>query len=151
MSPHPDFEKVVLPQEDRLGAYIISPLTPAQVYEDFAAVTASANVLFGLFGNDWPANLTLEKNLKDLDRHASEFAVNFAFSWIIRSENGRYIGCAYLNPPKDDKQSARVFTWIEDRRDRNDVLDDFNDVFREWLTPRLPDGYVTTWISNYSS
>ena len=59
MEPHPDFADTELPREARLPSFLLTPLAPAVAEEDFEAVTSSALVLKGVFGDDWPEGLTL--------------------------------------------------------------------------------------------
>ncbi|MDU8942585.1 GNAT family N-acetyltransferase [Ovoidimarina sediminis] len=148
MKPHPDFRDRAPPEDAAFGRFRLERLTPAHVEEDFAIVTASASVLGGLFASDWPAGLTLEANLADLERHAREFEARYAFAWIIRDADGTYLGCTYLVPIPDTPGKGEVFTWIRDRADRLALLAEFNPAFRRWLTPHLPDGFVLTWASN---
>ncbi|MEM6375517.1 MAG: hypothetical protein AAF686_04705, partial [Pseudomonadota bacterium] len=61
MNPHPDFETANLPREADIGAFRLSRLDASVMDEDFQAVTESTAVLTGLFGNDWPQNLTAER------------------------------------------------------------------------------------------
>ena len=109
---------------------------------------ASAPVLRGLFGTDWPAGLTLEANLEDLARHAREFDAAHAFAWIIRDETGAYLGCAYLNPDHEAGGRGLVYTWIRQRVDRLALTAAFNVAFARWLRAHVPRGFDLTWISN---
>ena len=131
-----------------MGPFRLTPLAPGAVEEDYAVVIESADVLFGIFGNEWPRGLTLEKNLEDLARHDREFAAEFAFSWIVRSLDGTYLGCAYLNPEHEARGVGRIVTWIRARPDRIGLLTAFNAIFADWLTPHLPEGYRLNWVSN---
>jgi hypothetical protein len=148
MIPHPDFADRPLPRQARFGPFRLDILTPDDVQEDFDVVTESTDVLWGLFGDDWPKGLTLEENLKDLQRHEREFDVAYAFAWIIRSEDGRYLGCAYVKPTPDISGESAVFTWIRTGDDRLSTLAQFNTNFRDWLTDHLPEGYALRWTSN---
>jgi hypothetical protein len=148
MQPHPDFDGRPLPRSASLGRFSLDILTPADVDEDFAVVVESAPVLQGIFGNDWPRGLTLEKNLADLTRHQREFDGDFAFAWIVRDSGGGYLGCAYLRPVAGRTGAAEVFTWIRRRPDRLELLAAFNAALAGWLAASLPPGYATTWVSN---
>jgi hypothetical protein len=148
MEPHPDFAQTALPREADLGAFRLTPLSIAQVDEDFAAVTASAHVLRGVFGGDWPIGLTLEDNLIDMGWHEREFTARRSFAWIVRDAEGTYLGCAYLYPGIGARGKGQVVTWMCDTPDRLARLSAFNARFREWLFPFLPDGYHTVWASN---
>lgn len=148
MEGHPDFIRRPLPERAVFDGFMLERLTPAVVEEDFRAVTQSAPVLRGLFGDDWPEGLTLAQNGADLARHAREFAACLAFAWVIRSEDGSYLGCAYLNPEPGVRGRGTVVTWIVAREDRLDLLAAFNSAFAAWLSERLPPGFALTWMSN---
>lgn len=148
MQAHPDFQNRDIPRAAEIGSFRLTALSPAQVEEDFAVVTESSSVLLGLFGDTWPRDLTLEENLSDLVRHDQEFVDKKAFSWIIRSTNGEYLGCAYLYPTFDRHGEGRVYTWIRQRPDRLVLIEQFNALFRQWIIGHLPGGYKLAWNSN---
>ena len=148
MQAHPDFQNSNIPRAAEIGPFRLTALSPAEVDEDFAVVTESSGVLLGLFGDTWPRDLTLEENLSDLVRHDQEFAAKKAFSWIIRSSKGEYLGCAYLYPTLGRQGEGRVYTWIRQRPDRLVLIDQFNALFRQWLIGYLPSGYQMAWTSN---
>lgn len=148
MEPHPDFIDTTLPRQATLGAYQLGPLGPAQAEEDFAVVTASEQVLTGVFGNPWPIGLTLDENRIDMGWHDREFTARRSFAWIIRDTQNAYLGCAYLYPAIGATGHGQVVTWIRDCPDRLSQLAKFNTVFQTWLAPYLPEGYETQWASN---
>ena len=148
MYPHPDFVDTTLPRDADLGAFRLTPLSVAQVDEDFDAVTASVRVLSGFDGGNWPEGLTREDNLIDMGWHEREFTTRRSFAWIIRNREGKYLGCAYLYPDIATRGSGRVVTWMCDTPQRLELLGAFNTVFREWLIPFLPSGYALKWTSN---
>ena len=148
MEPHPDFAGKPPPRMATFGQFVLEVLAPQFVDEDYAVVIGSTSVLTGLFGQSWPEGLTLEENLADLIRHEREFDNDQAFAWIIRSEAGLYLGCAYLYPTPEKRGEGRVFTWIRDREDRLDLLDEFNRAFKAWLSDYLPEGFALSWTSN---
>lgn len=144
MDPHPDFADIDLPRHADLQELSLTPLTPDQLDEDFEAVTASASVLGGLFG-DWPAGLTREANLIDLAWHEREFTLRRSFSWILRSPEREYLGCVYLFPSPGARGSADVCLWIRDRPDRVTLRERVRETLAPWLRDRLPTGLVLTW------
>jgi len=148
MDAHPDFADRTIPREASLGAFRLTPLSPAEVQEDFVVVRESTAVLTGLFGDAWPDGLTFEENLADLTRHDREFRARQAFSWIARAADGTYLGCAYLYPDASGGGTGRIFTWIRRRPDRLALLAEFNAAFRAWLMPQLPEDYAANWTSN---
>lgn len=144
MDPHPDFATCDLPREAELDTFRLSPLAPPHLEEDFEAVTASAPVLAGLFG-DWPAGLTREDNLVDLAWHEREFTLRRSFAWIVRSPEGPYLGCAYLFPAPGARGSASVCLWIRDRSDRRALIDRLEAELAAWFAGRLPGNVALTW------
>jgi hypothetical protein len=148
MKPHPDFVDTTLPRQAGVGAWRLTPLSVAQVDEDFDAVTGSERVLVGTFGSDWPIGLTREDNLIDMGWHDREFTAKRSFAWIIRDAEGRYSGCAYLYPEIGARGRGEVVTWMTDTPDRLARLAAFNAAFRDWLTAYLPKGYALAWTSN---
>jgi RimJ/RimL family protein N-acetyltransferase len=146
MQPHPDFAAIDLPRECNLGGFRLTPLSPDQVEEDYAAVMSSADVLRGFFG-DWPEGLTLEDDLVDLAWHEREFTTRRSFAWIIRDGDGHYLGCAYIFPAPGERGRADVATWIRDMPDRLSTQDLFNALFRKWLEEVLPSGISLSWSS----
>ena len=144
MDPHPDFADIDLPRHADLSGFILAPLSPEKLDEDFETVTASASVLGGLFG-DWPAGLTREANLIDLAWHEREFTLRRSFSWILRSPDGAYLGCAYLFPTPGARGTADVCLWIRDCPDRVSLLERARQTLAPWLKDRLPAALVLTW------
>lgn len=144
MDPHPDFAGVTLPRDVDLSPFALTPLTMAQVDEDFAAVTGAAHVLGGLWGT-WPEGLTREDDLIDLAWHDREFSLGRSFSWIVRDGEGNYIGCAYLFPDPGARGSAQVVTWLCDLPDRVARLDALNAALAGWFDRVLPAGIALRW------
>lgn len=145
MQPHPDFEGAAIPTEVDLGAFRLTPLTGAQVQEDYAAVTGAADLLRGFFGGTWPDGLTLEENLTDLHWHHREFTTNRSFSWIIRDAEGRYLGCAYINPKIGARGAADGFAWLGAISDREAWAKTIFPALQDWATGTLPPGVSLTW------
>jgi len=148
MNPHPDFVGSRLPRHVRLGAFELTPLAPPNAVEDFEVVSQSEPVLTGLFGDTWPAGLTLADNQIDMAWHEREFTALRSFSWIIRDPSGGYLGCAYLFPTLGERGVGEVVTWMRDLPDRGAHLTRFNAVFQPWLRTYLPDDYRVSITSN---
>jgi len=151
MQPHPDFADSTLPRNAGLGEFQLTPLSPPQVEEDYAAVMGSKRVLSRLFGDDWPSGLTLEENAIDMAWHDREFTAKRSFAWIVRDGAGAYLGCAYLYPEPGARGRGLVVSWMCDTPERLARLDRFNALFRAWLAPFLPEGYALDWVSNTHS
>lgn len=138
MEPHPDFADVDLPREAVLPGFRLTPLAPEVAEEDFEVVTASMDVLRGVFGDDWPVGLTLEANRVDMGWHEREFTARRSFAWVVRSPDGAYLGCAYLYPAIGSRGAARVVTWIRDMPDRDLISAAFDPLFDTWLAAQVP-------------
>jgi hypothetical protein len=146
VEPHPDFARSDLPREADLGAIRLTPLAPEVAEEDFEVVTASADVLRGVFGDDWPLGLTLDENRIDMGWHAREFTARRSFAWVVRAPDWTYLGCAYLYPEIGRRGAARIVTWVRDMPDRDVVARTVNAAFAEWIAAYLPATVDVTWI-----
>lgn len=147
MDPHPDFADSDVPRRAEFGGFVLAPLTPAETEEDFHAVIESTAVLTGLFNSDWPKGLTLEDNRIDLSWHDREFRAKRSFAWIIRDQNGAYLGCAYLYPDIGKCGSGAAVTWMREMPGWSETLLRFNADFRSWIAEYLPAHYDLRWVT----
>lgn len=145
MDPHPDFEGTALPRAAAFGQFRLTPLDASVMDEDFAAVTGSAGVLRGLFGNDWPLGLTAQDNLTDLHWHDREFTLRRSFSWVVRDAGGAYLGCAYLMPDPGIRGTAQVTIWIRDRPDRQALTHALEAELAAWFADLVPQNITLRW------
>lgn len=145
MRRHPDFADAPLPRSARLPGFDLTPLTPAQVDEDFAAVVGSAHILKDVFGGTWPEGLTLQDNLYDLAWHDREFALDRSFAWIVRDHEGLYLGCAYLYPEMGRLGFALGCLWIVDRPDRFALQALLQSDLQDWFDEILSRKIEITW------
>lgn len=148
MKPHPDFAASIPPRRVDLGVCRLEPLAPGKAAEDFANVTASVRVLRGLFGTDWPLGLTLAENTIDLAWHEREFTLGRSFSWILRDDTGRYLGCAYVFPDLGGRLTGDVYLWLTDTPDRLPRLAAIRPRLSDWLQSWLPTGASYGWHLN---
>lgn len=144
MRGHPDFSPNPLPRSAELPGFDLTPLGPAQVEEDFAAVTGAAHVLTGLFGT-WPEGLMLEENLWDMGWHDREFGAERSFAWIVRNKDGTYIGCAYLFPEMGRRGATNGYTWLIDLPDRHALMDRVQAEMTAWVAGLVAQPVVITW------
>ena len=148
MKPHPDFIDVDLPRQVALPGFVLTPLGPSVVQEDFDNVTASTAVLKGTFGDDWPEGLTLEDNAIDMAWHEREFTCRHSFAWVVRDPDGLYLGCVYIYPDIGTRGSAEVVTWIVDRPDRAEISARLTLVLTEWFGEVVPDSVALRWTQS---
>jgi len=106
----------------------LEPLGPEHNAADYAAWTASIDHIRatpGFAGAGWPHEMSLAENLRDLERHADDFAERRGFTYTVLSiPGGEVIGCVYIYPPRGESpghpgaagQHAAVRSWV--RADR---------------------------------
>lgn len=148
MTPHPDFANRDIPQHLDLGPYRLSILTGKDIDADYAAVTASAAVLCGMFAVGWPDDLTRDDDLTDLHWHHREFTARRSFAWIIRDGEGLYLGCAYLFPDIAARGRGEAPFWFTDTPHRQAQIAAFAPLYERWLHGVLPQGYDLRMKSN---
>ena len=105
------------------GQFRLEPLGPQHNAADYAAWTASIDHIQatpGFAGTGWPVPMSLADNLRDLERHAQDFAQRRGFTYTVLSIGaGDVIGCVYVYPARDagpgggtGGRPARVRSWV---------------------------------------
>ena len=88
------------------GSFRLEPLGPQHNAADYAAWTGSADHILatpGFAGTGWPHEMSLADNLRDLERHAQDFAERGGFTYtVLGSDTGDVIGCVYIYPLRDE-------------------------------------------------
>ena len=109
---------------DRLTAedFRLELLGPQHNAADYAAWTASIDHIRATPGfpwGSWPREMTLSDNLRDLERHAQDFAGRRGFTYTVLSTGtGDVIGCVYIYPAKGHEpgaggqRHASVQSWV---------------------------------------
>lgn len=113
----------------------LAPLGPQHNEADYAAWTASIDHIRGTPGfpdGSWPREMSLNDNLRDMERHAQDFAKRRGFTYTVLSAgDGDVIGCVYIYPVPGGSQpdsgtggpQARVRSWVRaDHADLDPVL-----------------------------
>lgn len=76
-----------------------SVLTRADLDDDVRGINASVELIARTRGGGWPTGpVDAEYDYVDLVWHECEFREGYSFSYVVRHEGGRYLGCAYLYP-----------------------------------------------------
>jgi hypothetical protein len=124
----------------------LEPLGPQHNAADYAAWTASMGHIQatpGFAGTSWPHEMSLEENLRDLERHARDFAERRGFTYTVLSTGtGDVIGCVYIYPPRGEtpggagEQQAAVTSWV--RADRAELDPVLYHTVRAWLERDWP-------------
>ena len=126
----------------------LEPLGPQHNAADYAAWTASMSHIQatpGFAGTGWPHEMSLAENLRDLERHAQDFAGRRGFTYtVLSTRTGDVIGCVYIYPPRGENKGgakagehdADVSSWVSaDRAELDPVL--YHTV-RVWLERAWP-------------
>jgi hypothetical protein len=117
----------------------LEPLGPQHNEPDYAAWTSSLEHIAatpGFEGSGWPHEMTLEENLRDLERHAEDFARREGFAYTVLDRVGDVIGCVYLYPPRSDGHDAAVSSWV--RADRAELDVALWRAVSDWLADAWP-------------
>jgi len=119
-------EGFTVPDGLTAGEFRLTPLGPQHNESDYAAWTASIGHIRATPGfgeGSWPREMSLDDNLRDLERHARDFAGRRGFTYTVLSTGaGDVIGCVYIYPPRGQQpdgtagRRAAVRSWV--RADR---------------------------------
>jgi len=105
------------------GEFRLAPLGPQHNGADYAAWTASIDHIRATPGfpdGNWPREMSLSDNLRDLERHAQDFAERRGFTYTVLSTGTRdVIGCVYIYPAgglepsaAEGRRHASVQSWV---------------------------------------
>ena len=137
-----------VPDGLRTGEFRLEPLGPQHNTADYAAWTASIGHIRatpGFAGASWPHQMSLAENLRDLERHAQDFAERRGFTYTVLSTSaGEVIGCVYIYPPHGESlghpsggdQHVAVSSWV--RADRAALDPVLYHAVRAWLERDWP-------------
>ena len=115
--------------------YCLEVLSAKFAELDFDAVSTSKKRLRNVFGEctEWPKDdITLEDNIRDLERHESEFILREAFAYSVLTPKSDYcLGCLYIEPSASEEYDCEVYLWVrESEIELDEIL--FRDI-KEWL------------------
>src|SRR5262249_47685222 len=118
----------------------LEPLGPDLNDADYAAWTSSADHIHatpGFEDSSWPREMTPEENLRDLERHADEFARRVGFTYtVLDRATGDVVGCVYIYPSRDEAHDAHVTSWV--RADRAELDAPLRKTVADWLRSAWP-------------
>ncbi|MEU4348027.1 N-acetyltransferase [Streptomyces sp. NPDC023838] len=139
--PH-DF---VVPQGLSGEGFRLEPLNARHNEADHAAWMSSIEHIQatpGFQGSSWPpsSGMSLEENLRDLNRHADDFAKRSSFTYSVLDDGDQVIGCVYIYPPRTEDQATQVSSWV--RADRRELDGPLRDAVSAWLSSTWPFEHV---------
>ena len=139
-------EAFTIPDGLTAGEFRLTPLGPEHNESDYAAWTASVNHIRatpGFAGRSWPHEMSLDDNLRDLERHARDFAGRRGFTYTVLSAGtSDVIGCVYIYPPSGQEpggaggRHAAVSSWV--RADRHALDSVLYEAVLAWLERDWP-------------
>jgi hypothetical protein len=104
------------------GEFRLAPLGPQHNEADYAAWAGSIDHIRATPGfpdGRWPREMSLSDNLRDLERHARDFAERRGFTYTVLSTgSGDVIGCVYIYPASghmptaEGRRHAHVQSWV---------------------------------------
>jgi hypothetical protein len=115
-----DFE---VPQTLDGPRFHLEPLGPVHNERDHEAWMSSIDHIRSTPGfpdGSWPRLMSLAENLRDLERHAGDFARREGFTYSVL-EDEEVIGCVYIYPDKAGGTDAEVQSWVRLSRAEMDV------------------------------
>ena len=113
-----DFE---VPRECEGPGFRLEPLGAEHNERDHDAWMSSIDHIRATPGfpdGSWPKEMSLEDNLRDLIRHASDFANRRGFTYSVLDDDD-VIGCVYIYPSREVSHDADVSSWV--RASRSDL------------------------------
>ena len=133
----PDF---VVPLTLETPEFRLEPLTPEYNDDDYAAWSTSKEHIHATRGfedSSWPDDRTLEDNLRDLQRHANDFAKREGFTYTVLDPPGeRVLGCVYIYPAQGGGHDAHVESWV--RANRAELDAPLREAVDAWLRAEWP-------------
>lgn len=136
MKPINIAEDFIVPVDLITDTFRLEVLSPAVGEKDYDAVMSSRERLRTVFSEntEWPRdNMTLQDNIRDLEKHKKEFDEKIAFAYTVLEPSGeKCIGCVYIDPPSKNDYDCEVYLWVRDSEFHLDKL--LFDTIKEWLT-----------------
>ena len=139
-------EGFTVPDGLTAGEFRLAPLGPQHNESDYTAWTASIGHIRATPGfgeGSWPREMSLDDNLRDLERHARDFAERRGFTYtVLGTDANDVIGCVYIYPPGGQQpdgtggKRASVRSWV--RADRAALDPVLHDAVLAWLERDWP-------------
>ncbi len=135
----------VVPLSLETPQFRLEPLGPQHNDADYAAWTSSLEHIRDTPGypdGNWPNDRSLEDNLRDLRRHADDFANRRGFTYtVLDPATADVIGCVYIYPERGDPVRTSVQSWVRASRAELDVP--LWEAVSAWLESSWPFEQVT--------
>jgi hypothetical protein len=130
-------------------------LSRADLEEDVRGINESVELIQRTRGGGWPEGpVETDFNFVDLVWHEQEFRERSSFSYVVRHEDGRYLGCCYLYPMGLRTELTDALTtydvdvswWVTQRAYEVGYYEKLYLALREWIESAFPG-----WRAYYSN
>ena len=112
-------------------------ISPNDTELDMVAVMGSRPRLWSVFGKAWAwptADMTVEQDQADLERHANEMERNESFDYALFDEpESALLGCVYIDPPGRVGSDADVAWWVVDSLVGSDIETALDEFVPSWI------------------
>jgi hypothetical protein len=83
--------------------------------------------------------MTREQDLEDLARHEAEIEAHESFNYaLFDDDEGRLLGCVYIDPPEKVGADAEISWWVVDEYVGSDLEVALDAVVPAWITAEWP-------------
>lgn len=147
----------IVPEKFEAERLRLRMLTTDDVEKDYEAVMTSIQHLQSLCNPYasaiWPKeNITIEEDLRDLERHQGEFLSRKAFAYTVMSlDESVCLGCVYIDPSRIEEYDAEVYLWARQSEFEKGFEDYLYQAVQEWVKNSWPfqsvvyPGRETSW------
>lgn len=86
----------------------------------------------------WPPaeGLSLDENLRDLQKHAEDFERRIGFTYTVLDDQDVVVGCVYIYPSRTDPGVAEVRSWVTASRAELDAV--LHESVDSWIAADWP-------------
>ncbi len=137
----------VPPRELRYDDVVARGITRDDLAEDVRGINASLDLIRETRGGSWPTEaVTEEEIIVDEYWHECEFRDSKSFSFILRTHDRGYIGCAYFYPmgvrqpltPDLAEHDVDVSWWVTPEAYEAGYYAKVHEALRQWVTEDYP-------------
>ncbi len=127
-----------VPHRLETDRFRLEPLGPEHNERDHEAWMSSIDHIRATPGfpdGNWPSEMSAERNLADLVRHAEDFENRTGFTYSVL-DGDQVIGCVYLYPTDDGEHDVEAQSWV--RASRAELDGELWQTVSTWLAEAWP-------------
>lgn len=129
----------IVPVQFETERFRMRMLSAADVEKDYEAVMSSREHLHSMADpeddDEWPEeDMTIEEDLKDLQRHEDDFVNRRAFVYtVVTIDESLCLGCVYIYPSEAKGYAAEVYLWARQSELANGLEDYLYREVKAWM------------------